>query len=596
MQKLVLVIIFSVFSINILGQDAPAGFNLANYGVRIEADKRLIMVLCTLEMARTKNDAGEFVKTINTPLSEKGTKFREQLLADNVNLSEDLRQKISVFVTQYKKRHPQSTDADVVAPFISMAYTLTPVPELADPVVTNDLPGNLLDVLDFAPLVREFYRRSGIGGKLDDYVKSYRMEADGVLRGSARDMVSELLDYLHTRPKLFFAERVTVQTQKGKSKSTTLQKVEIREHERRFFVVPEMLAPQGNVNFLNIRDDYFVILPPDKDLSFSDVRRAYLQFVIDPLVLSNSKEISIIRDWAKPLLDERRKSNAAITPDIFLTVTRSLVAAVDVRETENVRSRIATEQARQKIAQVKTDAEKRQVSADLEKYKQSLADESVLQLFEDYEKGSILSFYFAEQLKGIEDSGFDIAASLREMIASFDPAKETNRVAESAEARKRAIVAREERKAHPENRTIAAENPVTTRLLEIRKTIDARDFVKANADLKQLLAENPSEPRIYYNIGRVASLSAEGLTDAEAQARKLLEAKVAYSNVLRTATTNTDKALLSLTYVALGRIFEFFNDKAYAVKLYDKAIDLDDVTGGAFNDAIAAKQRLLKPQ
>src|SRR5205085_4143429 len=160
------------------------------------------------------------------------------------------------------------------------------------------LPGNLLDVLDFAPLVREFYRRSNISGKLDAYTKIYRDEADGLLRTSTRDMVSELLDYLHTRPQLVFSEKVTVETQKGTSKKTALQKVEIREHQRKFFVVPEMLAPKGSVNFLNVRDDYYVILPPDKDLSYSDVRRAYLQFVIDPLVLSNSKEIAVIRDWA----------------------------------------------------------------------------------------------------------------------------------------------------------------------------------------------------------------------------------------------------------------------------------------------------------
>ena len=145
-------------------------------------------------------------------------------------------------------------------------------------------------------------------------------------------MVSELLDYLHTRPQLFFSEKVTVETQKGTSKKTALQKVEIREHERKFFVVPEMLAPRGSVNFLNVRDDYYVILPPDKDLSYSDVRRAYLQFVIDPLVLSNSKEIAVIRDWAKPVLEERRKSDRTVSPDVFLMVSHSLVAAVDVRE------------------------------------------------------------------------------------------------------------------------------------------------------------------------------------------------------------------------------------------------------------------------
>ena len=226
MPKIILFIFISLFTISAAAQSGPVGFDLSTYGVRIDADKRLILVLATLEMARTKNDAGNYVKLINTPLSDKGAKFREQLLADNAGLSDDLRQKISIFVLQYKKRHPNASDAEIVAPFISMAYTLTPVPELADPVITSDLPGSLLDVLDFAPLVREFYRHSGIGGRLDDYVKAYRLAADGVLRDSTRDMVSELLNYLHTRPELSFTERIKVETQKGKSKTEKLEKIE----------------------------------------------------------------------------------------------------------------------------------------------------------------------------------------------------------------------------------------------------------------------------------------------------------------------------------------------------------------------------------
>jgi len=136
----------------------------------------------------------------------------------------------------------------------------------------------------------------------------------------------------------------------------------------------------------------------------------------------------------------------------------------------------------------------------------------------------------------------------------------------------------------------------TARLIEIQKTIDAKNYAKANADLKQLLTQNPSEPRIYYNLGRVAGLLAAGTDDPDAQAQTLLDARVAYSNVIRTATPYTDKALLSLTYVALGKIYEHFNDNAYAMRLYDEAIKLDDVPGGGFNEAISRKQRLLKPQ
>ena len=55
---------------NIIGQDVTPGFDLSNYGVRIEPDKRVIVVLATLEAARTQNDKGEPVPLLNTRLSE----------------------------------------------------------------------------------------------------------------------------------------------------------------------------------------------------------------------------------------------------------------------------------------------------------------------------------------------------------------------------------------------------------------------------------------------------------------------------------------------------------------------------------------------
>ena len=314
-----------------------------------------------------------------------------------------------------------------------------------------------------------------------------------------------------------------------------------------------------------------------------------------------------MRTWAKPLLDETRKTNSSISPDVFLAINRSLVAAVDVRQNEFAQLRIATEQSRELIDKQQdrkedTDATKaarkatrEKISGDLKKFTDALSDEATLRLHEDYEKGAVLSFYFAEQLKGIEDSGFDIAGSLREMIATFDPAKETARLTTTGEARKRALAGRELRKKNPEARTAAVENPVTTRLLEIQKTIESKDLVRANADLKKLLVEYPAEPRVYYNIGRVASLTLESINDETGQAQKLLEAKTAYSNVISTATPATDRALLSLTYVALARIYEFQNEKAYAVRLYDKAIEIGPIKDSGFQSAMDAKQRLIKP-
>jgi hypothetical protein len=278
-----------------------------------------------------------------------------------------------------------------------------------------------------------------------------------------------------------------------------------------------------------------------------------------------------------------------------------------------------TTQARARVDNAKTDTEKRAIVQELEKVKNSLADESALRMSEDYEKGSILVFYFAEQLKGFEDSGFDIAPSLKEMILSFDGSKETDRLGQFAEARKRAAAAREERKKNPTATNIIVENPVTSRLVEIQKLIEAKNYTQASAELRQLRDRNPGEPRIQYNLGRVSSLLAENESETEPQKARLLEAKAAYEEVLKAAIQRfgeldkarktvpadaaairraeqnlVDRALLSKTYVALAKIHEFYDEKIYALKIYEEAIKIGDIPEGAFKEALEAKARLIK--
>lgn len=585
MKRVLFLVLITVFFPNVFAQNARAQtFDLAQYGVRIEPDKRLIIVLASLEAAGG----------IETPLTAQGAEFRRKLQADLQGLDKELVEKMRFFVKQYKARNSGATDAQMIAPFISMAYVLTPAPDLAEPSRSTDLPGNLLEALDYAPLVREFYRRSAFGAKLGDYLKDYQAAGDA-MRPSARQMVSQMLGYLRTKPQLTYAEKTKVQSKDSKNKN--IEKTEIRERQRRFFIVPELLAPKGTINFVNAGDDYFAIVPPAADLSSSDVRRAYLQFVLDPLIFDNAKDISPLREGVKALLDERRKANPNISADVFLAVSRSLVAAVDARQAEFEKTRLATLQARQKIDLMKTVEEKKAVSAELDRLKTSFADETALQLSEAYETGAVLAFYFANQLKGLEDSGFDIASSLRDIILSLDATKEASRLTEFAEARNRALKAREERKNNPTVQPTIIENPVTAKLFEIDKIINSKNYAAADAALKKLLAEYPTEsPRIYYALGRLSSLSAEGLPKEAADTRnqRLLEAKAAYANAIRSASANTDPALLSLSYVALGRIYEFYDEKAYAVKIYETAIKIGDVTGGAYKEAVAAKERLLK--
>ncbi len=580
MKKVLLPVLILIFSLNVFSQST--NFDLSDYGVKIEPDKRLIVVMSSLEAAG-----------LDTPLTQQGNEFREKLRADLQDLNPELRQKLKAFIDQYKRRHSKATNAEIVAPFISMAYTLSPAPALAEPQRATDLPDDLLEVLDYSPLVREFYRRSAINGKLDEYVKLYQASGDA-MRPSAIEMVSDLLDYLHTKPQLTYLERIKTEIKNAKGKKT-LQKTEVRERTRRFFIVPEMLAPAGTINFINARDDYFAIVPPGTDLSSSEVRRAYLQFVFDPLVLDNAKDIATFRDGIKLLLDERRKENPNISPDIYLAVLRSLTAATDAREIEFEKKRIATAQARQKIGQMKTIDEKKAVSAELDAFKKSLADETAFSLSEAYKNGAVLAFYFASQLKGSEDSGFDIASSLHDIILSLDPAKEANRLPEFADARKRALTAREERIKTAKNTPVISENPVTKKLQEIETFISNKNYVEAEVELKQLLQTYPKDSsRIYYSLGRATSLSAEGVSDPEARKKRLFEAKGFYENVLNSATADTDKELIALAYVALARIYEFYGETEYALKIYEAAIKAGNSNGGAYKEAFAARERLIK--
>ena len=272
------------------------------------------------------------------------------------------------------------------------------------------------------------------------------------------------------------------------------------------------------------------------------------------------------------------------------------VAALDAKQLEKVKVQIATDQAREKIAKMGGSDPTKSVAKELERFKQEAADEAYLRLSEDFEKGSVLDFYFADQLMGVEESGVDIAAAMREMILSFDPAKEAGRYDRYADSRKRALAVREARRTTGGTMvTTVVDNPVTNKLLEIQKTVEAKNYTKAEADLKELLKGNPDEPRVFYNLGRVASLTAVSAEDSEQQAAKLLEAKVAYENVVRISQKQrVDPALLSLSYVALAKIFEFYDNKPYAMGLYDAAIKIGEVTGGAHQEAMAAKQRLLK--
>ena len=185
-----------------------AGFDLADYGVEFHADPRLIVMMVALEAAGFDPVAS----------GRQPSAFRSLVRKDLETLDPDLRSRLRSFYERTKLPAP-ATAADQAARYVSLALTLGPPPSLDAPERSDDLPGGILEVLDFASLVREFYRRSGIDERLVSYTRAYQAEGDR-LRPPAAELIRSVLTYLHTRPITTSFERVVVKAPaSGKKKS-----------------------------------------------------------------------------------------------------------------------------------------------------------------------------------------------------------------------------------------------------------------------------------------------------------------------------------------------------------------------------------------
>ncbi|HEY5405205.1 MAG TPA: hypothetical protein VIK24_20200, partial [Pyrinomonadaceae bacterium] len=470
------------------------------------------------------------------------------------------------------------------------------------PERSDDLPAGLLDVLDFAPLVREFQRRSGIEEHLVDYVRAYQGEGDRLLQPTS-EMVRSVLTYLHTRPLTTTIERVEVKTPTARKNKNT-KTYSTRQKERRFVILPDLLAPHGAINFRIIGDDYYAIIPEGTDPTSSELRRAYLQYVIDALVLRFNKEIALRRDQIRQLLDERQKAGAQVTPDVFLTVGRSFVAAADARYEEVRRLEVLGRSVRAQLAAAKNDAARMLIGKAAQAEIAGIQDETIARLADEFEKGAVLTFFFSDQLKGIESAGFDVANFFPDMIASFDPARESKRPAEYAEAKQRAVAAREARVAARRaeadmssagNANKPKDAALVKELSAVEDTLRTKNYNDAEVRLKSMLQSYPGEPRIFFALGQTASLSAMDATDANIQAERLNRALGQYRLAVQASSPELDKAILSRAHESMGRINAFLDNKNEAMKEFEEAIKIGDVTGGAYQQAVAGKRNLAQP-
>lgn len=597
--------------------------DLSEYGVQFAPDQRLIVVLAALDAAGFEPTPGK------TPAV-----FRAQLRQDQANLDPDLLRRMQRFY-ELNKLPGKATAAEQAARYVSLAFALGPSPEFEAPARTDDLFPGVLDVLDFAPLVREFYRKSGIEARMPDYYRQHLAAGDNLRRPTA-EMVRATLAFLHTRPVTSVLERVASSSASTPKKKGAQTVFTTRERERRFVIVPDLLAAPGAINLRVVRDDYFLIIPFNGDPRAADVRRAYLQFLIDPLVLRNNRAIAARRADLHTLLDglkapaEGRASKqtndkngppqsnvttereqfidslaleAQYERNVFAAVARSLVAASDAQITASARLQALTEAASARL-QKANESERAQITQDLQAARAAIADEQTAQLADAYERGAVLVFYFAEQLREQAMAGFDINDLFGDMITHFDVAREQSRPAEYAAARERALAARRQAQQQAAAlNTAEGEQGLARRTLLVKSLDDANELLRvkkydeAETRLKTLMQEYQGEPRVFFALAQVASSSAQDTFDEDLRADRLRRALVNYRFAVQHAALDNaaDRALASRAHTAMGRILAFMEQREEALKEFDAAIGLGHVANGAYDDAVKAKAQLQPP-
>ena len=122
-----------------------------------------------------------------------------------------------------------------------------------------------------------------------------------------------------------------------------------------------------------------------------------------------------------------------------------------------------------------------------------------------------------------------------------------------------------------------------------------KDYVNAEARLKELMKEYSREPRIFFALAQTASLAAADATDEDVQAERLNRALANYRLALEASSPETDRAIISRAHEAMGRIYAFLEKPAEASSEFDKAIQVGDVLGGAYKDAVEGKRKLAAP-
>ncbi len=253
--------------------------------------------------------------------------------------------------------------------YVSLALYLDAPPDFAPKQKVTDMPPDASNLLEFAGLMQDFYKKVGLHGIWERHRARY----------------TELIEIYHDP-----LSKMTFDTE------LYLKLPSAGYLGRQFTIYLDAMGAPGQTNARNYLSDYYVVISPTAgtNIKMRQIRHTYLHYLLDPLALKN--DVAFARLHA--LLQQVKSSpmDEAFRASISLLVTECLIRAIELRTSEP------------KLA----DADRAQ------------------SLDEDDREGYILTRYFYNALAKFEQNPTGLRSAYTGLLDGIDVNKEAKRASQ----------------------------------------------------------------------------------------------------------------------------------------------------------------------
>lgn len=392
---------------------------------------------------------------------------------------------------RFVRDHRKSDPAAELSQYISYALVLNGPPDFSYRYPSQTLPPDAAELDGLAPLLAAFYREA----HLEDLWKSAQPAFDAAIEQYHAPVARAVLEanaYLRNPTSGYLG--------------------------RRFQIYVDLLGAPYQVQTRSYVDDYFVVATPAPDLPIQDIQHSYLHYLVDPLLIKFSKQMSqkhALGDYAlgSPALEDFYKS------DFLLLSTECFIKAVE--------SRI--------------------------QHKPELVTQAL-------REGFVLTPVFAEQLAVYEKQPLSMRLYFPEIVNGIDLKREETRLENIEFASERAS-----RKIH----VVTTQKPPelsgpAKELEDAENAYMKRDLARARGMYLGILQEpieKPLHAKAYYGLARIAVLERDPEL-GDRLFRKVLELE-------------PDASTKAWSLLYLGRLADSQGDRAEASEHYKAALAVD---------------------